>query len=45
MGTSIILESRASLLEAGVPKRQNADMEVPYWYGEHSWTSAAVGIP
>ena len=35
---ALLLEAKAALLEAGVPKRQKSDKDIPYWYGEHSWS-------
>jgi hypothetical protein len=38
---NMMLASKAALLEVGVPKKQKNDKDIPYWYGECSWASAA----
>jgi hypothetical protein len=42
---TLLVDAKDALLDAGVPKRQKLDKDVPYWYGQHSSWSGAVEVP
>jgi len=37
---ALLLASQSAMLDAGVPSRLKPDKDIPYWYGEHSWTKS-----
>ena len=37
----MMLDSQRAMLEAGLPKRQKRDDDIPYYYGANSWQNQA----
>ena len=37
----MMLDSQRAMLEAGLPKRQKRDGDIPYYYGANSWQNQA----
>ena len=37
----LMLEAQSAMLEAGLPKRQKRDDDIPYYYGANSWQNQA----